>query len=75
LCYLFPNTGILDKNMSKDAIIIAIELFLIVCVYLFISHTTINKTFPYIHVQYPLRGLIIFIGCTIVGILAMHIKH
>lgn len=61
--------------MSKDAIVIAIELFLVVCVYLFTSHTTIDKTFPYIHVQYPLRGLVMFIGCTIVGILAMHIKH
>lgn len=61
--------------MNKDIIIIAIELFLVVCVYLFISDTTINKTFPYIHVQYPLRGLVILIGCTIVGILAMHIKH
>ena len=53
MCYLFLNTGNLERNMSKDIIVIAIELFLVVCVYLFISDTTINKTFPYIHVQYP----------------------
>ena len=75
MCYLFLNTGNLERNMSKDIIVIAIVLFLFVCVYLFISDTTINKTFPYIHVQYPLRGLVIFIGCTIVGILSRHINH
>ena len=54
--------------------LIAYIVGLVVC-FLFIGHTTINSTFPYIHMEYPIRAIVTLVLILVVGIIGTLIKH
>lgn len=46
----------------------------ILIVFLMIARTTINGVFPYIHMEYPIRALVIIVMSIVVGMIGMQIK-
>lgn len=55
----------------KSAILYIIGILV---AFLMMAHTTINGVFPYIHMEYPVRALVIIILCGVVGWIGTMIK-
>ena len=55
----------------KEAILTIIAIVLI---FFMIARTTINGVFPYVHMEYPVRGIVVLILSGIVGWIGTLIK-
>ena len=55
----------------KEAILTIIAIVLI---FFMIARTTINGVFPYVHMEYPVRGVVVLILSGIVGWIGTLIK-
>lgn len=49
-------------------------LLAIILFFLFVGRTTIDETFPYIHVEYPIRAVVIIVLVVLVGWIGTMIK-
>ena len=47
----------------------------LVFVFLMLGRTTVNGVFPYVHIEYPLRGLFVIAMSCVIGYLSILIKH
>ena len=47
----------------------------LVFVFLMLGRTTINGVFPYVHIEYPLRGLFVIAMSIVIGWVSTLIKH
>ena len=63
------------KDSIKMKIIwFILELIAIVIVWLYVAETTIDGRFPYVHMNYPIRGLIMVGVIFLATFLAKHIN-
>lgn len=47
----------------------------LVFAFLMLGRTTINGVYPYLHIEYPLRGLFVIAMSVLIGYLSILIKH
>lgn len=55
----------------KSTILCIIGIFI---AFLMMAHSTINGVFPYIHMEYPVRAIAIFVMSIIVCLIRIQIK-
>lgn len=65
-----PFMDILSERMCK----MVRSVLILVIVFLFTAHTEVNGTFPYIHIAYPVRGLVVIVGCLLLAYYTNQIK-
>lgn len=49
-------------------------IFFLLIIFLFVGRTEINDVFPYVHVEYPLRGLFVVVGIVLIAYYSNQIK-
>lgn len=59
--------------MEKIVALLIVGIVL-VFVFLMLGRTTINGVYPYLHIEYPLRGLFVIV-MSVIGWVAILIKH
>lgn len=42
-------------------------IFFLLIIFLFVGRTEINDVFPYVHVEYPFRGLFVVVGIVLIA--------
>ena len=59
---------------SKKRNFIMRYIFFLLIIFLFVGRTEINDVFPYVHVEYPFRGLFVVVGIMLIAYYSNQIK-